>query len=635
MKETFYIATAIAYASKKPHIGNIYEVVMADAIARYKRNKNYDVFFLTGTDEHGQKIEDLAKESNCEPKKYVDKVSLEIKQLFDNLNISYDGFIRTTDDNHVKTVQKIFKQFFDQGDIYKGHYEGLYCIACESFFTETQASENKCPDCQKELTKTKEEAYFFKMSKYQQRLIEHIEKNEDFIVPESRKNEMINNFLKTKLPDLCVSRTSFKWGVPVEFDENHVVYVWIDALSNYITALGYKSENDEKFKKYWPCDLHLIGKDILRFHVIYWPIMLMALGEELPKQILGHPWLLVDDDKMSKSKGNVIYSDFLAKHFSNDAVRYFILSEMPYANDGKITYDLFIKKYNSDLANTIGNLVSRTVSMIDKYFDKKIKNNKKYIEYDIDLINTIKEEKNNYFKNMDEYKLSSSIESIMKIARRANKYIDETMPWILCKNEENKERLETVLFCLYESIRQIAVLLNPIIPNTSENILSQLNRVNDDFDSIDSFGNIENAFVNTKEALFLRVDEDKKIKEINKDIEQSEEIKKEENLISIDDFFKSEIVVSEVISCEDIKRSDKLYKFIVNDGERERQIVSGVKKYHTKEELIGKKVLIVKNLKPVKLCGNLSEGMILSSEKGENVKVLTVCNELENGSRLC
>jgi methionyl-tRNA synthetase len=516
MNDKFYITTAIAYTSRKPHIGNTYEIILADSIARYKRLKGDDVFFLTGTDEHGQKIEEIAKEQNTLPQLYVDKIAEQIRDIWDLMGCSYDKFIRTTDDYHISCVKKIFNKLFEKGDIYKSNYEGLYCVPCESFFTSSQVVDGKCPDCGCELTPTKEEAYFFKMSKYQDRLMAHIEANPEFIQPESRKREMINNFLKPGLQDLCVSRTSFSWGVPVEFDEKHVVYVWLDALTNYITALGYSPDgSDEKFNKYWPCDVHIIGKDILRFHTIYWPIILMALDLPLPKQIFGHPWLLSGDDKMSKSKGNVIYADDLSEDFSVDGVRYYVLSEMPYANDGTITYKSIINKYNADLANTLGNLVNRSVAMVNKYFDGIVTKNSVTTEFDKDLISTTLETACGFKKLMEQYKTSDCLELIMVLARRCNKYIDETAPWSLAKDESQKEALCTVLYNLIENIRFIGIMLSPFIPETSQKILSQINAEVTDFNSLKTYGATKNnSKVGIGEPLFARIDEKKKLEEI-------------------------------------------------------------------------------------------------------------------------
>jgi len=515
MSEKFYITTAIAYTSRKPHIGNTYEVVLTDAIARFKRLVGYDVFFLTGTDEHGQKIEEIARENDMSPKEYVDGVAQTVKDIWDLMNSSYDKFIRTTDDYHVLAVQKIFKKLYEQGDIYKSEYEGLYCVPCESFFTETQVENSLCPDCGRPLKVTKEEAYFFKMSKYQDRLMKHIEENENFIVPKSRKNEMVNNFLKPGLQDLCVSRTSFKWGIPVDFDENHVVYVWIDALSNYITALGYSPDKkDDLYSKYWPCDVHIIGKDILRFHTIYWPIMLMALGEPLPKQVFGHPWLMADNDKMSKSKGNVMYADDLVKHFGVDAVRYYVLHEMPYAQDGTISYSMIISRYNSELANTLGNLVNRTVAMVNKYFGGQISKNNADGEFDDDLIKTAYASRENMYSSMSEYRIADAIDSIWNLVHRSNKYIDETTPWVLAKDENSKERLEKVLYNLIESIRYIAVMLQPIMPETADNIIKVIGNAPCDWQSTEDFGALEIIKVGEAKPLFARLDEEQKLKEI-------------------------------------------------------------------------------------------------------------------------
>lgn len=512
----YYITTAIAYTSRKPHIGNTYEIILTDAIARYRRLIGDDVFFLTGTDEHGQKIEELAKAEGVSPKEYVDNISGQVKEIWDLMNTSYDKFIRTTDDYHEEAVKKIFKKLYDSGDIYKGTYEGLYCVPCESFFTETQAENGICPDCGRPVKKTVEEAYFFKMSKYQDRLLKYIEENPDFIKPESRKKEMVNNFLKPGLQDLCVSRSSFSWGVPVEFDDKHVIYVWIDALSNYITALGYSPDKKgELYNKYWPADVHIIGKDILRFHTIYWPIMLMALGEPLPKQIFGHPWMLFGDDKMSKSKGNVIYADDLVRHFGVDAVRYYSLHEMPYAQDGTITYETFIERYNSELANTLGNLVNRTVAMVKKYFDGVLYKDGKKEDIDDDLINTAYKAKSDMAKAMDDLRVADAMDAVWNLIRRSNKYIDETMPWALAKDENGKERLKAVLYNLIESIRFIAVLLNPFMTQTSEKIAQQINCGILTWDSLEAFGAIENgAEVGTAVPLFARIDEAKKLEEL-------------------------------------------------------------------------------------------------------------------------
>ena len=639
-KEKFYITTAIAYTSRKPHIGNTYEIILTDAIARFKRLLGYDVFFCTGTDEHGQKIEETAKEAGVSPKEYVDGVAGEVKKIWDLMNASYDKFIRTTDDYHVSAVQKIFKKLYEQGDIYKSEYEGLYCVPCETFFTETQAPDGVCPDCGRPLRKTKEEAYFFKMSKYQDRLMKHIEEHPDFIWPESRKKEMVNNFLKPGLQDLCVSRTSFKWGIPVDFDDKHVIYVWIDALTNYITALGYSPDSEsENYKKYWPCDAHIIGKDILRFHTIYWPIMLMALGEPLPKQIFGHPWLLAGMDKMSKSRGNVMYADDLARQFGVDAIRYYPLKEMPYAQDGTISYETIIARYNSDLANTLGNLVNRTVSMSQKYFGGKILEGKCENEFDEGLIACSKETVSSFEKNMNEFKISDAIEDVMNLARRSNKYIDETTPWTLAKDESQKERLGAVLYNLIESIRYIAVMLMPIMPTTASSIFSQIGATKCDWESLAEFGKTEaGTSVGTPSPLFSRIDEAEKLAEIEAEIEKNkapepkkEEVK-EDNYISIDDFAKIEMKIGEVIECKKHEDADKLLVSQIKIGDEVRQIVSGIAKYYSPEEFVGKKVAVVTNLKPVKLRGVLSEGMILAASSEDTLGVLTPDGDIKSGA---
>ena len=642
-KKKFYITTAIAYTSRKPHIGNTYEIILTDAIARYRRLVGDDVFFLTGTDEHGQKIEEYANAAGITPKNYVDSVAGEIRSIWDLMNTSYDKFIRTTDDYHEKAVQKIFKKLYEQGDIYKSEYEGLYCTPCESFFTETQLVDGKCPDCGREVTKTREEAYFFKMSKYADKLMQYIEEHPDFIHPESRKNEMINNFLKPGLQDLCVSRTSFKWGVPVTFDDKHVIYVWIDALSNYITALGYDPDGSgELYSKYWPADVHIIGKDILRFHTIYWPIMLMALGEPLPKQVFGHPWLLAGNDKMSKSKGNVIYADDLSEYFGVDAVRYYVLSEMPYAQDGNITYETIIARYNSDLANTLGNLVNRTIAMTNKYFGGVVENKGAAEAVDSELIGEALESVKKVDKLMEQFHVADSLDAIISLAHRCNKYIDETMPWALAKDEEKQDRLKTVLYNLTESIRFIAVLIAPFLPQTAEEILRQLNNPESSYESLDSFGKIANGHVVSEaKVIFARIDEAKKLEEIAADIDkkygQKEETKKIEGLaqIGIDDFSKVELRCAKILECEPIKKSKKLLKLIVNDGEGKRQVCSGISPWYSPEELIGKKVVLVANLAPAKLCGEESCGMILAADCAENdVKVLFLDDSIPEGSRI-
>lgn len=640
-KEKFYITTAIAYTSRKPHIGNSYEIVLTDAIARYKRLQGYDVFMLTGTDEHGQKIEEYAKSANVTPKEYVDKVAGEIKSICDLLNTSYDKFIRTTDDYHEKVVQKIFKKLYEQGDIYKGTYEGLYCTPCESFWTESQLVDGKCPDCGREVKPAKEEAYFLKLSKYQKQLEEYIETNEHFIYPEARKKEMLNNFIKPGLQDLCVSRTSFKWGVPVDFDDKHVVYVWVDALSNYITAIGYDPDgSSEQYKKYWPADVHIIGKDIVRFHTIYWPIILMALGEPLPKQVFGHPWLLFGEDKMSKSRGNVIYADDLVNLLGVDAVRYYLLSEMPYASDGSITYETIIERYNSDLANTIGNLVNRTIAMQNKYFDGVICEPTEAEDVDNELkqfaLDTVKKIE----KCFETYRVADAIEAVLNLAKRSNKYIDETMPWALAKDERKKARLGTVLYNLLEAIRYIAVLLSPFMPETAEKIFAQMNCDIKDYDSLETFGSTKaGVTVNKAEALFARIDAEKMLEEIaQKQAENEEPAKPEiEGLaeIAFDDFAKVELRVAKVMECEPIKKAKKLLKLKVNDGTSElRQVVSGIAPWYKPEDLIGKSVVIVANLKPAKLCGEISNGMILAGDTSDgNVKVLFV-DGLDAGTQL-
>lgn len=641
MKEKYYITTAIAYTSGKPHIGNTYEAVLADSIARYKRQKGYDVFFQTGTDEHGQKIEEKAKNCQKSCQQFVDDVAAEIKSIWDLMNTSYDQFVRTTNPDHKKMVQKIFKKLYEQGDIYKGEYEGLYCTPCESFWTESQLVDGRCPDCGREVKKAKEEAYFFKLSKYTDRLIKHIEENPQFIQPESRKNEMINNFLKPGLQDLCVSRTSFKWGVPVDFDDKHVVYVWIDALSNYITFLGYDTDGNHKdlFKKYWPADVHLIGKDILRFHTIYWPIMLMALDIPLPKQVFGHPWLLVGEGKMSKSKGNVIYADDLVKYFGVDAVRYFCLHEMPFANDGTLTWELMIERVNSDLANILGNLVNRTISMQNKYFDGLVTNPSVKESIDDELINLALATVKNVDQKMNELRIADAIDEIFTLLRRSNKYIDETTPWTLGKDETKHERLKTVLYNLLESIRFAAILLQSFIPATSEKILDQLNTKQRSIESLETFGNLEENIhvINKPEILFARLD----VAETLEKIEQDQNKQKEENpkleakeAITIDDFAKMQFVVGEIIKCEKHPKADRLLVSQVDLGSEVRQIVSGIAKYYEPKDLINKKVVVVANLKPVTLRGVESNGMILCANTNEDDKleIVTVSSDMPNGA---
>ena len=647
-KKKYYITTAIAYTSRKPHIGNTYEIVLTDAIARFRRMCGDDVFFLTGTDEHGQKIEEYAKAAGIEPQAYVDGVAGEVRAIWDLMNSSYDKFIRTTDDYHVKTVQKIFKKFYDQGDIYKGAYEGHYCVACETFYTETQLVDGKCPDCGGEVKQAKEEAYFFKMSKYQAALEKHIEENPDFIAPESRKKEMVNNFLKPGLQDLCVSRTSFKWGIPVTFDDNHVIYVWIDALSNYITALGYDPDGSgELFNKYWPADVHIIGKDILRFHTIYWPIMLMALGVELPKQVFGHPWLLAGQDKMSKSKGNVIYADDLAEYFGVDAVRYYLLSEMPFAQDGNITYETVIARYNSDLANTLGNLVNRTVAMTAKYFDGVIPAAAGNEEVDDSLkaaaLAALEESK----KYMEELRVADALEAVLNLAKRSNKYIDETMPWALAKDEANRERLATVMYNLLESIRFIGTLIFPFMPETGEKILELIGAgAMENFDSLSTFGGLKaGAQVGEAKGLFARIDEAAKLKDIAADIDKKypkkaepKEEAKEEAIpeITIDKFFETKLIACKVLACEKVEKSKKLLKFTLDDGSgTPRTIASGIAAWYDPADLVGKTVAVVANLKPVTLCGVLSQGMILSAENADgSATLLSLDSSIAAGSTL-
>ncbi len=645
-KGKFYITTAIAYTSRKPHIGNSYEIVLTDAIARYKRMLGYDVFFLTGTDEHGQKIEEYAKEAGVTPKEYVDKVAGEIRAICDSLNTTYDKFIRTTDDYHEKAVQKIFKKLYDKGDIYKGEYEGMYCTPCESFWTESQLDENGCcPDCHREVKKAKEEAYFLKLSKYQKQLEEYIESNENFIYPESRKNEMLNNFIRPGLQDLCVSRTSFKWGIPVTFDEKHVIYVWLDALSNYITALGYDPDgSSDLYKKYWPADVHIIGKDIVRFHTIYWPIMLMALGEPLPKQVYGHPWLLFGEDKMSKSKGNVIYAEDLIEVFGVDAVRYYLLSEMPHASDGSITYETLIERYNSDLANTIGNLVNRTIAMQKKYFDGVIQPNDTAEPLDDEVKALAVKTLSDVDKCFNEYKIADSIECILTLARRLNKYIDETMPWALAKDESKKARLGAVLYNLLEGIRYLAILLKPYMPDTSKEILSQLNTDVTDYDSLLTFGGLKaGESVGEPKVLFSRIDSEKLIAELVAKQEEQQKAEKEriEEIqgiakIGIEDFAKVELKSAEIKACEPVKKAKKLLKLTLDDGSGvDRTVASGIAKWYTPDELVGKKVIVVSNLKPATLCGVESQGMILATDAGEDdVKVVFLDSSIPNGSKI-
>ena len=649
-KGKYYITTAIAYTSRKPHIGNSYEIVMTDALARYKRMQGYDVFFLTGTDEHGQKIEGYANAAGVTPKQYVDKVAGEIRDICDLLNTTYDKLIRTTDDYHEKAVQHIFKKLYDQGDIYKGEYTGLYCTPCESFWTESQLVDGKCPDCGREVKPAKEEAYFLKLSKYQKQLEDYIESNENFIYPEARKKEMLNNFIKPGLQDLCVSRTSFKWGIPVTFDDKHVIYVWIDALSNYITALGYDPEGSgDLYKKYWPADVHIIGKDIVRFHTIYWPIMLMALGEPLPKQVYGHPWLLFGEDKMSKSRGNVIYADDLTELFGVDATRYYLLSEMPHAADGSITYETMIERYNSDLANTIGNLVNRTIAMTNKYFDGVIQAPTAKEAVDDDLAKTCVDAVKKVDELIATYHVADAVDTVLGIAKRANKYIDETEPWVLAKDPEKKERLGTVLYNLLEAIRYLAILLSPFTPETTDAIFAQTNMNAKDYDSLAEFGALEPGItVGKAEPLFARIDKDEMYEKIearqkaNAAAETANNEKVKEELagvaklaeISIDDFAKVELRVAEIKACEPIKRAKKLLKLTLDDGEGERTVASGIAPWYKPEDLTGHKVIIVSNLKPAKLCGVESQGMILAADNAEDdVKVIFV-DDLNTGAKI-
>lgn len=630
-KKPYYITTAIAYTSGKPHIGNTYEIILADAIARYKRSQGYDVFFQTGTDEHGQKIELKAEEAGVTPKEFVDNVSGEIKKIWDLMDTSYDKFIRTTDKDHEKQVQKIFKKLYDQGDIYKGHYEGMYCTPCESFFTESQLVDGKCPDCGREVQPAKEEAYFFKMSKYADRLIEHINTHPEFIQPVSRKNEMMNNFLLPGLQDLCVSRTSFKWGIPVDFDPKHVTYVWLDALTNYITGIGYDCDGNstEQFHKLWPADLHLIGKDIIRFHTIYWPIFLMALDLPLPKQVFGHPWLLQGDGKMSKSKGNVLYADELVDFFGVDAVRYFVLHEMPFENDGVITWELMVERMNSDLANTLGNLVNRTVSMTNKYFGGTVTDKGVAEEVDADLKAVTESTPKAVEDKMEELRVADAMTEIFNLFKRCNKYIDETMPWVLAKDEAKKDRLETVLWNLIQSISRGAELLESFMPSTSKKILEQLG----------------NGHVTEKpEILFARLDLEEVLKKVEELHPPVEEEKEEEDVIDIeakpeitfDDFGKMQFQVGEIIACEEVKKSRKLLCSQVKIGSQVKQIVSGIKGHYTAEEMVGKKVMVLVNLKPAKLAGVLSEGMLLCAEDAEgNLALMTPEKTMPAGAEIC
>ena len=645
-KGKYYITTAIAYTSGRPHIGNTYEIVLTDAIARYKRQQGYDVFFQTGTDEHGQKIEEKAKEAGITPKEFVDNIAGIVRKNFDMMNTSYDYFVRTTDDYHEKQVQKIFKKLYEQGDIYKSTYEGMYCTPCESFWTESQLVDGKCPDCGRPVKKATEEAYFFNLQKYAPRLIEHIETHPEFIQPESRKNEMINNFLKPGLQDLCVSRTSFKWGIPVDFDPDHVVYVWIDALSNYITSLGFDVDGNhgENYKKYWPADVHIIGKDILRFHTIYWPIMLMALGEPLPKQVFGHPWLLVGDGKMSKSKGNAIYADELVHYFGVDAVRYFVLHEMPFAQDGTITWDLMVERVNSDLANVLGNLVNRTISMQNKNFHGVISNPMEGDPLDAELIELAVATVHNVDEKMDQLRVGEAIDEIFTLLKRCNKYIDETTPWTLGKDETKKDRLATVLYNLLESIRYAAVLLESFMPETSEKILDQLSTSRRDKASLESFGQLECG--HTVEAkpsiLFQRIDPKEFMETLEADKQKEakqaaqKEVTKEKGKeeITIEDFTKVELKVGTILSAEKHPKADRLLVEQIDLGDEVRQIVSGIASTFKPEEVVGKKVVVVSNLKPVKLRGVESQGMILCASNDTDLDIVSIAKDLPNGTKI-
>ena len=641
-QKPYYITTAIAYASGKPHIGNTYEIVLADAIARFKREQGYDVRFQTGTDEHGEKIEQKALAAGVTPKEYVDQVAGEIKKIFDMMNTSYDRFMRTTDEYHEKQVQKMFRKMYDKGDIYKGYYEGWYCTPCESFWTDSQLEDGKCPDCGRPVTKAREEAYFFRMSKYADRLIEHINTHPEFIQPVSRKNEMMNNFLLPGLQDLCVSRSSFKWGIPVDFDDRHVVYVWLDALTNYITGLGFDADgnHDDLYRKYWPADLHLIGKDIIRFHTIYWPIFLMSLDLPLPKQVFGHPWLLMGDGKMSKSKGNVIYADDLVSLFGVDAVRYFVLHEMPFENDGVITWDLVVERVNSDLANILGNLVNRTIAMSNKYFGGVLEDAGAAADPDDDLKQTVLEAVKKTQEKMDVLRVADALTAIFEIFRRSNKYIDETEPWKLAKDPEHQDRLKTVLYNLAESITIGASLLKSFMPETSEKILAQLSTSPRTLEEMDRFGLLKSGTKVTEkpEILFARQDIKEVMEKVEKirDAQKQPEAPKLEHLpeITIDAFMSSEIRVVKVLNCEKVPKADKLLKFTLFDGERERTVVSGIAQYYKPEELIGRKLACVVNLAPHAFRGIVSEGMLLCSDAEGSVRVLTIDDSVPEGSRI-
>ena len=649
----YYITTAIAYTSGKPHVGNTYEVVLADAIARFKRQEGYDVFFMTGTDEHGQKIENKANEAGVTPKEFVDKTSGEVHRIWDIVNASYDKFMRTTDTDHEEQVQKIFKKLYDKGDIYKGHYEGMYCTPCESFWTESQLVDGKCPDCGREVTPAKEEAYFFKMSKYADRLIEYIESHPEFIQPVSRKNEMMNNFLKPGLQDLCVSRTSFKWGIPVDFDPKHVVYVWLDALTNYITGIGYDVDGNssDRFKANWPADLHLIGKDIIRFHTIYWPIFLMALDLPLPKKVFGHPWLIQANGKMSKSKGNVIYADDLVDIFGVDAVRYFLIHEMPFENDGVLSWELLVERINSDLANTVGNLVKRTISMTNKYFDGEVRDMGVAEDIDAEFKSVITGTRDKVEAKMETLHVADALTEVINLFKRCNKYIDETEPWVLAKDEEKADRLRTVLYNLTEGINIGAALLKAYLPNTSAKILEQINTTEVEYDELDKFGHYPNGnkVTSDPEILFERL----KVEEILEKAKVIEEAQKAANavnepeeaesgetiehkdFIEYEDFEKIELRTGKVISCEPVPKSKKLLCFQIQSGSEKRQIISGIRKYYEPEELVGKTVVYVANMKPAKLAGMLSEGMILSAEDSDdNISVITTQRDVKSGAEV-
>ncbi|MBE7032293.1 MAG: methionine--tRNA ligase [Ruminococcaceae bacterium] len=639
-KKKFYLTTAIAYTSRKPHIGNTYEVVLADAIARFKRFQGYDVFFLTGTDEHGQKIQQLAEDSGISPQTYVDGVAGEIRDIWDLMNSSYDKFIRTTDDYHVKSVQKIFKKLYDQGDIYKSSYTGWYCTPCESFWTETQLVDGKCPDCGREVHQGNEEAYFFKMSKYQKALEKHIEENPDFIQPESRKKEMINNFIKPGIQDLCVSRTSISWGIPVSFDEKHTVYVWLDALTNYINALGYTpDEKGELYNKYWPADVHIIGKDILRFHTIYWPIFLMALGEPLPKKVFGHPWLLSGEDKMSKSLGNVIYADDLVRHFGTDAIRYYLLREMPYAQDGTITYEKIINSYNTDLANTLGNLANRTVAMVNKYFEGVVPAKTASTGFEDDLAAVAEKAKADTIRLMEEFRTADALEALWSLASRANKYIDETMPWALAKDEAKNDELKTVMFSLVESLKWISSLLSPFMPETAEKLAAALGISIPALDELESFG-LSKAGQKVGEAamLFARIDTEKKLAELEEEAAKNAapkiEIEPFKENIDFEKFLELDIRVGKVLECEAVPKSSKLLRFTIETGSETRQILSGIAKYYKPEDLIGKNVLFIANFAPRKMMGYESQGMILSAEYNDKLVVTSVLEDIQSGATI-